>query len=90
MEERSGARRVTQQHLGDPPVESAPEDAPEAPLVEPTTGPSDPAPLDPSSAPSPRGPSDLELRERQRAWRVERARFERSQRRPPLADEDSK
>lgn len=75
MEERGGAHRVTQRHLGDPSEEPLPEEVKEpSPLPEPVPA----IPLDPSppAAAVPREPSDVELRKRQRAWRIERARFE--------------
>jgi hypothetical protein len=80
MEERGGAHRVTQRRLGDAPVEPTEEiDAP-SPPIEPrlsTVPRPDPPPVEPVI---PRGASDIELRERQAAWRRERARFERFRR----------
>jgi len=84
VEERSGAHRVTQRLLIDPDGERPPEgtdrteapETPAAPLEEPTATPT-----------VPRGPSDTELRKRQRAWRGERARFEASRKSASLAEE---
>lgn len=74
MEERRGPRRLTQQQLGDltaepevPPVD-VPGDAPGAP-----GGAADEGRDSPSGA---HPPPDLLLRERQRRWWQERARFE--------------
>jgi hypothetical protein len=88
MEERSGAHRVTQRHLGDPAEEV--DESPET--TEPT---SETPPEAPPEPPSPalavsRVPSDGELRKRQRAWREERARFEASKPRRESSHEGSK
>ena len=72
MADREVPRRVTQQQL----EIAAPERVPEVlavPLAPPVPGPSAAIP---SSLPP--APSDLELRERQRRWLEERARFERA------------
>jgi hypothetical protein len=79
---------MTQRHLGDPPEDDpAPEAVEEhpAPALETVAPPAVP------SAPAlavPHGPSDVELRKRQRAWQQERARFESSrQHRRPTEEE---
>ena len=90
MEERSGAHRVIQRLLGDPPESLSAEGADKLPEPQ---SPAPEAPADarseegvPSSPAIPRAPSDAELRLRQRAWRRERARFEASKPAPASAD----
>lgn len=74
MEERRGARHVTQRQL----EEERPTGAPAEPAV--PTGPDPPSDPPPSpgaaSDPGPSEPSDARLRERQRLWWRERTRFE--------------
>jgi hypothetical protein len=86
MEERSGAHRMTQRLLVDPPQDGSPVESDG--IAEPETGTPPARPEEPVAAPTvPRGPSDTELRKRQRAWRGERARFEASRKRPPSGEE---
>ena len=72
MADREVPRRVTQHQLEIVPPERIPE-FPAVPLGQAATVP-------PVTTPSllPPAPSDLELRERQRRWLEERAKFERS------------
>jgi hypothetical protein len=88
MEDRGGAHRVMQRRLEDPPVEATPEEVEEAP--EQSAGKTEPPrTVEPLTLPPSRGPSDSALRERQRAWQQERARFEANKRRRPAVDEGS-
>jgi hypothetical protein len=92
MEERSGAHRLTQRHLGDTPEDTpAPEQPelseivrslPKNEVVVPRVAP--PGPTHPSE------PSETALRQRQRAWQEERARFEASKRRLPPPEQPSR
>lgn len=77
MEERGGARRISQRMLDDPPAPGPTEELEGRPQSEdsPSEAISDETPPAPRG---PRGPSDTELRKRQRAWQQERARFEAS------------
>ncbi len=94
MEERNGARRVTQRSLdrseepasGADPVPPAPAIPPEAPAPEPA--PAAGAPERPAHIVLD-GPSETQLRKRQSDWLAERARFE-AHRRRSLHDEGSK
>lgn len=89
MEERHRAHAMKQRHLGDsregPPavVEPSPVDNP-PPQAPP------PRESEPLVASPPRGPSDTHLRERQRAWRLERERFEEAKRRARTAQPPAK
>jgi len=85
MEERRSARRVTQHQLG---VE--PDDATERTSDGPDAPPASPPGTDPPTPPRSTDPSDTALRERQRVWWRERARFEAAKRRPTPSDEVSK
>jgi hypothetical protein len=89
MEERSGAHRVMQRRLGDPDEVLPPETANESQeTLDPTPAPpSEPGPPVPAIS---REPSDIELRKRQRAWRIERARFESARDRRRSTIEPSK
>ncbi len=84
MGERSGARHLSQRHLG--------EDAPEAEPPEPPAEGEVPTTEVPAVSgsekvvPALEGPSDAGLRERRRVWWQERARFEASQRRSEAGD----
>ena len=83
MEGRDGARRLTQRSLDGDPARAGPADE-EMPR-EPETPSAGSNPPEPPTDPVPplRGPSDLELRKRQRAWFLERARFEAAMRSEP-------
>jgi hypothetical protein len=77
-----------QRHLGDPPEDPRPEVPDETPGTdqEVSEAPTEMA----MAAPLPtRGPSDTELRKRQRAWRLERARFEASKTTGSTLDPDA-
>lgn len=89
MEERGSAHRVTQRRLAGSPEEIAP-DAERDPLHASDAPSVSPAATVPPAPVTPRGPSDVELRKRQRAWREERARFERSKRDPGIPDGTAK
>jgi hypothetical protein len=89
VEARRGARRVTQHQLGEPAAD--PDASPPVPEGGSETTETPPPPEEgPTPPPTPLEPSDLALRERQRAWWHERARFEAAQRRRAEADEASK
>jgi hypothetical protein len=88
VEERRGARRLTQRQLGES----------RAPAEEPRPAPSNdpPAASPPVPVPPPeslavlREPSDVHLRERQRLWWQERTRFEASKAARRSRGDDSK
>lgn len=81
-------RRLDGPTDGAPPAEEAsPTEGDTLPVPDPGSTAPVPAPI-PSVPEPPRGPSDLLLRERQREWRVERARFEASKTRRPAPAED--
>lgn len=77
MEERGRTNRITQRRLGDAAEDPSPEEigSPPDPPQRAALVPAEPVAPDPDVT---RGPSDLELRKRQRVWRLERARFERA------------
>ena len=87
MEDRRSPHRVTQRHLGESPTDGPPgatSDPSREDRSEPQPADRTPPPNAAIPAPDiPRGPSDLDLRERQRAWQKERARFEASRDSPP-------
>ena len=89
MEERRGAHRLKQRHLGDPPKETPVADG-SGSRQGPLQPPSPSLLTDPPVASAPRGPSDTQLRERQKAWRLERERFEESKRRGRPSDPAAK
>jgi hypothetical protein len=86
VEEHRSAHRVTQRLLEPEPSEETDSPPPEEePLPDPSP------PPEPAPAPVfPRGPSDIELRKRQRAWFRERARYEASRPPPPSTDDGPK
>ena len=75
MEERSGAHRVTQRLLDGLPA-GEPSEPVESPPEADGADPGAPAQSSPPPPELPRGPSDTLLRERQKAWRRERARYD--------------
>jgi hypothetical protein len=79
MEERSGARNVTQRRFDQTaePAESE-KSTPEPP--------SEAAPPAPTLAPIARDPSDLQLRERQTRWIKERLRFQAQEESSPTEE----
>ena len=84
MEERSGARHLSQRHLGEEGEGSAPPEERAVPASR--GGDTPPASEAVDRVPALEGPPDARLRERRRVWWQERARFEASRRRT-AADE---
>jgi hypothetical protein len=79
VEERDGARGMTQRRF-----DLAPE--PQDPSKEVTAPPPEPVPSGAPPLPIPREPSDLALRERQMRWVRARLRFEAERKSPDLPE----
>jgi hypothetical protein len=89
VEERGRARRVTQSVLGEPPLPT-PSGEVTAPTELMTTPIELPSADTPTILTSSRGPSDTELRKRQRAWQRERALHDASMTAEPSPDPGSR